>query len=47
LELPHDSNPVKGSVYFTIRGKKEGQNRLRLFFRFGHYFGVDLAIILP
>jgi len=47
LELPHDSSSLKGSVYFAIRGKKEWQNSLRLFCRFGHYFAVDLVIILP
>jgi len=45
--LPHDSSYLKGSVYFAIRGKKEGQNNLRLFRRFGHYFAVDLVMILP
>jgi len=47
LELPHDSSSLKDSVYFAIRGKKEWQNIPRLFCRFGHYFAVDLAIILP
>jgi len=35
------------TVYFAIKGKKEWQNSFRLFFRFYHYFAVDLAIILP
>jgi len=46
-ELPHDSNSLKGIVYFAIRGKKEWQNSLKLFCRFGYYFAVDLVIILP
>jgi len=37
LELPHDSNSLKGSVYFAIRGKKEWQ-------KVWEYFAV-LAII--
>jgi len=44
--LPHDSSSLKGSVYFAITGKK-WQNSVRLFCRFGHYFAVDLVIILP
>jgi len=28
LELPNDSSPLKGSIYFAIRGKKEWQNNL-------------------
>jgi len=47
LEAPHDSSSLKGSVYFAIGGKKEWQNSLRLFCRFGHYFAVDLVVILP
>jgi len=47
LELPHDSSSLKGSVYFAIRCKIEWQNSLRLFYRFGYYFVVDLVIILP
>jgi len=46
LELPHASRSLKDSVYFAIRGKKEWQNSLRLFFRFVRYFAVDLVIIL-
>jgi len=42
-----ESSSLKRSVYFAIRGKKEWQNSLSLFCRFGRYFAVDLVIILP
>jgi len=37
LELPHDSNSLKGTVYFVISGKK-WHNSLRLLCGFSHYF---------
>jgi len=39
LQLPHDSNSLKGSFYFAIRGKKKGKI-------VSDYFAI-LAIILP
>jgi len=39
LESPHDSSLLKGSVYFAIRGKKNGKI-------VSDYFAV-LAIVLP
>jgi len=41
-------NPVHSrAVSILTSEQKEWQNSLRLFCRFGHYFVVDLAIILP
>jgi len=34
------SSSLKGNVYFAIRGKKQWQNNLGIFCRFGHYFGL-------
>ena len=38
---------TQGQCLFAIKGKKEWQNSLRLFCRFGHYFAIDLVIVLP
>jgi len=38
---------IQGQCLFSHRGKKEWQNSLRLFYRFGRYFAVNLVIILP
>ena len=37
---------TQGQCLFCHGGEKEWQNSLRLFCRFGHYFVVDLVIIL-
>ena len=38
---------TQGQCLFCHQGRKEWQNRFRLFCRFGHYCAVDLVIILP